>query len=787
AASRSAAGRLAAAWRQPAWRLEQLGALIEPLGPDVRHAVARLARGDCAAAHEALREHYRERESRFPVPSKRLGRIAERVRQFFPSAAASALEEARAIDRGRFDLLGYEALDFRSPGASAPRRVDWQWDPVHRRRPPVAWWSRVPYLDPASGDHKIIWELNRHQHFLRLGRAAWLAGDPACRRTFVTHLRGWLEQNPPRIGVNWASMLELSFRSLSWLWALHFFAPLPGGTREEAEDPWIPDLLLGLHAQLEHVRDNLSRYFSPNTHLTGEALGLYVCGRALPELRASSAWADTGREVLIEQIDRQIARDGGHCERSTHYHRYTLDFYLVALAFARATGDPCAGTFADAAERTAEAAAALADSTGRLPLIGDDDGGRLFPVCPREPNDVRDSLALAAVLLNRPDLAVGPGPEEPMWLVGETAAGRRAAPGAGREEAGRGRTSTALPDTGYYISRPRGGDHMVFDVGPHGFLNGGHAHADALSLVCSMRGRPLAIDPGTATYTMSPALRDRLRSSPAHNTLTIDGRSQSVPKGPFHWRNAAASRVQAWSSGDGYDYFEGVHDGYRPIVHRRRVVALASGGLVVVDSVLGEGEHQADVYWHLAPDWRPEPGDGGVVALGHEDGGRAALVVPDAEIAVLTGDDDPGLGWHSPVYGRLLPSPTIRLRRRGLLPLTLVSVFADVAAGGVSVELLAPIDLPGRADDDSIAVQLETAGRRELLVFTARPPLLPGDDATAAPAPTPGARFAWGDREVTASARFAWLSWSAEKGIGQHAADEGDITLDDRRRAAGAA
>ena len=96
--------------------------------------------------------------------------------------------------------------------------------------------------------------------------------------------------------------------------------------------PWTVDLLLGLDRQLTLVEQNLSRYFSPNTHLLGEALALYVVGRALPELRRAAKWEQLGRTVLVEQIARQIHADGGHAELSTHYHRYTLDFYLLALA-----------------------------------------------------------------------------------------------------------------------------------------------------------------------------------------------------------------------------------------------------------------------------------------------------------------------------------------------------------------------------------------------------------------------------------------------------------------------
>ena len=99
--------------------------------------------------------------------------------------------------------------------------------------------------------------------------------------------------------------------------------------------------------------------------------------------------------------------------------------------------------------------------------------------------------------------------------------------------------SVALPEMGYYVSRSPSGEQLIVDAGAHGMANGGHAHADALSLTLSLRGLPLFIDPGTAFYTIDPASRDRFRSSALHNTVVVDGQPQSVPSGPFHWQRTA--------------------------------------------------------------------------------------------------------------------------------------------------------------------------------------------------------------------------------------------------------
>ena len=85
-------------------------------------------------------------------------------------------------------------------------------------------WSQIDFLDArVSGDKKITWELNRHQFFQQLGRAYWRTGDESYAESYVAYVTSWMDANPPKLGINWASSLEVSFRVISWLWALYFF------------------------------------------------------------------------------------------------------------------------------------------------------------------------------------------------------------------------------------------------------------------------------------------------------------------------------------------------------------------------------------------------------------------------------------------------------------------------------------------------------------------------------------------------------------------------------------
>lgn len=663
AVSRAAADRLRSAVAPPRWDRRALaGELVG--GDGIAEARIALERNRTAEAEEALAVHFAAAPQRFLIAPSRRDVVVRAIGAECPAARAEAVDRADRILSGEYDLLGYRGLRIDGP--------DWHLDPVHGRRAPARFWTTVPFLDPSCGDHKIIWELNRHQHWLALGRAYWLTGDSRYRTACLGQLASWMSANPPLVGINWASMLELAFRSISWIWALQFFAV------DSDETPWIADLLLGLVRQLRHVERNLSYYFSPNTHLLGEALALYVAGRALPELRSSRRWTATGRAILIAEIDRQIADDGGHAERSAHYHRYTLDFYLMALAVARVTRDADAvGPFEEVALRLAFACRLLADDRGRLPQLGDDDGGALAPLCDRAPDAARSSLWIAAALLERPELRIGRTPEEAFWFLADPAlmplvARAAAAPPPTAPLSG------ALPDTGYYVSRSPSGDHLVVDAGPHGFQNGGHAHADALSLTLTVRGNPLLIDPGTGCYTIDPAMRDRFRSSQLHNTLTLDGRSQSLPRGPFHWAHTATSEPQRWRTNSAFDYVEARHDGYAPIEHRRHVLAMHGDLLIVADLVgapAGDpGEHEAAVHWHLDPRWAVDVQ--GARARLATAGDLVELGTPDGAFERFSGDVESGLGWHAPAYGRIAPATTLRVARRGPLPLWIVSVLS---------------------------------------------------------------------------------------------------------------
>jgi Heparinase II/III-like protein/Heparinase II/III N-terminus len=491
--------------------------------------LARLARMGPAEIRDRAAQEFSKRFRRPPAFRPRPAPASPPAFFDLPAACPPGLlDQAGCICRHRFDLLGYEDLDFGDP-------IDWHLDPVHHQRAPRKPWYQIPYLDfDQVGDHKIIWELNRHQHLVTLALAWHFTREERFAAEIASQWRHWQEQNPYPIGINWASTLEVAFRALSWLWVR---ALVP-------DETWRPDLLEALALHGWHIERYLSTYFSPNTHLLGEAVALFSIGLLCPQAPSARRWQTRGWEITLTQAQTQVRPDGLHFEQSMYYHVYALDFFEHARTLAARNGIPIPPAFDGTIAKMRAALAALSQA-GLPPSFGDDDGGRV-------------------IALPRPLSAPTPCPPPPVGGI-------------------------------YTMTRP--GAQLFIDAGPLGALSGGHGHADALSIQLVMDHRRVLIDPGTYCYTCPE--RNRFRGTAAHNTLQVDGRDQAQPTGPFAWTAMPVTTVDRWVSGDAFDLFAGHHDGYAPVIHQRWVFGLKSRGWLVYDRITGPGRHHLDVNWHL--------------------------------------------------------------------------------------------------------------------------------------------------------------------------------------------
>ncbi|MGI8641761.1 MAG: alginate lyase family protein [Pyrinomonadaceae bacterium] len=585
-------------------------------------------------------------------------------RAFGEKSARYFIEKAENLIEGRFDLLGYQNLDF-------GREVNWHFEPVADKHSPLKHWKQFDELDAdETGDKKIIWELNRHQHFFTLGVAYWLTGDERFAETFARHLESWMEQNPPGMGINWFSSLEVALRSVSWIWAFNFFKDSKSLTPELFQTA-----LKFLYLHGKHIEKYLSTYYSPNTHLTGEALGLYYLGTQLSFFKHAENWRRLGEDILFAELDRQILPDGVYFEQSTWYQRYTADFYTHFLILKTLSGEEADKNLQDKLDVKLQSALDflmyITRPDGTTPLIGDDDGGRSLPLGNSQSNDFRATLATGAVLFERGDykFVAREFAEETLWLL--------SAEGVHSFEVLRAdipnKNSYEFADGGYFVMRDGWAEtdnYLLVDCGALGATSGGHGHADALAVDLAVGGKTTLVDAGTYTYHESKELRDYFRSTTAHNTLMIDEKSQSETGAKFSWKTKASAKPDSWISQDGFDFFEGSHDGYErfpaaPATHTRSILFLKNDYWLIRDYVKTFGEYDYALNFHFDGTTNPIIEDA-------ENGASCVNETPQTEIGLRLftfGDNGNWQRQESPIsscYGKLTDAPFLRFVSKGI-------------------------------------------------------------------------------------------------------------------------
>jgi hypothetical protein len=506
--------------------------------------------------------------------------------------AATALRaEADGLLEQRFDYLGS------GPVRLGPA-IDWHADfkSVYR-------WPRVFYQDVEitrlddDSDAKVPWELSRGHQLLTLARAACLFEHERYATELERQLASWLDVNPPGVGINWVTPMEIALRAVNWAWAigtLETWRPLNAELRARTAR--------SLQAHARHIALHLEG--SPllrGNHYLADVLGLLVLADVLPLDPRASRWRRASRRALEREITRQVLDDGVGFEASLPYHGLALEMFLLAWHIAERSGRPLSRAYRRRLEQMLEVSRAVRHPDGRSPVFGDQDSGRVLPASFERPATHDNLLDLGAALLGHARPHDGPPHQEVAWTLGIEA-----------WRALRGRAldmrpvRTAFPDGGLYVLRG-GGAHLVArwgGVGQNG--NGGHAHNDLSSYELSI-GSPVVVDSGTYVYTADLRARNAFRSARAHNVLVVDGLDMHpLPEAqPFQLPAHARFAVEEWSERADRATLIGWHDGFRcpdePIRCRRRITLARDSGIVeITDEVIGRGTHRAESLVHLA-------------------------------------------------------------------------------------------------------------------------------------------------------------------------------------------
>jgi len=588
-----------------------------------------------------------ERRFAATLPAGTAARIPDEAR-------AAVLDRADRLLRGEWEVLGVPRTDMVRP--------DWFLDPVTgRRSAPDRCAFRIDHRSEEQvGNVKQVWEISRLQHLTLLVNAWFLTHEDKYASRVADQLRSWWQENPFLSGVHWTSGIELGLRLISLTWIRRLLDDWPGAASLFENNPLA---LRQLRWHQQYLAAFVSRGSSANNHVVAEAAGQFVASCAFPWFAESERWRRKSAVLLERELLRNTFPSGIGRELASDYQCFIAELGFAAAVEGDASGHPLSPVTWARLCAMADSAAAIVDQRLRPPRQGDSDEGHGFLLDPPVPNGWPSLLALAGELVGRQDWWPRPPADARSSIAGMLAGARRTTEGRP------GQRPSRFADAGMTLLRTNG-DNEIWcrcDGGPHGYLSiAAHAHADALSVEVRYAGTDILADPGTYCYHGEPAWRSYFRSTIAHNTAELAGRSQSRERGPFMWGHHARSReIEVIDDGD-IARWTAEHDGYasldQPAVHRRSVLLdRASRSVDIIDEIEGGG-HDLRLAFHLGPE--VQAGLDGSCASLHWPGvpapGAARLELPSAlRWSLHRGETDPILGWYSPGLGRRVPAVTL--------------------------------------------------------------------------------------------------------------------------------
>ena len=570
-------------------------------------------------------------------------------------AKAAVLAAADQLMAGEWEVLGAVRTDMHQP--------DWFRDPVTGRRAPADRYAfRINHRsEEQTGNVKQVWEISRLQHLTLLATAWFLTHEESYARRVADQLRSWWRENLFLSGVHWTSGIEIGIRLISLAWIRRLLDDWPEAAALFERDEVAVHQIRWHQQYLSTFR---SRGSSANNHVIAEAAGQLVGSCAFPWFAESDRWRRRAARLLETELLRNTFPSGIGRELATDYQCFVAELGLLAAVEADAADCPLSEAAWNRLCAMVDSGAAMLDERLRPPRQGDGDEGRGLlldaPVANRWPS----LLALGGALFGRLDW----WPCVPTDAASPIISALAAAP---RDIVGRPSLRPwHFANAGTTLLRTADQEAPEIwcrcDGGPHGYLRiAAHAHADALSVEVRYGGVEILADPGTYCYHGEPAWRSYFRSTIAHNTVELGGRSQSREGGPFLWlRHANARELGVRDIGDAVEW-SAEHDGYQglqPSATHRRMVWLdrVSRTIDIVDEIRG-GPHDVNLAFHLGPDIEAELNDGCAILRWPRASrpGTARLELPPLRWSLHQGETDPILGWYSPGLGHRVPAVTL--------------------------------------------------------------------------------------------------------------------------------
>lgn len=433
--------------------------------------------------------------------------------------------------------------------------------------------------DMKDEEYRLVcFRVNSFRYLFTLSNAFKQSDDKKYIDKGFEFIDNWIANNFSLISGDKWNPYVIADRLMNWI----------GFVSEYCDDTKIKHYAKHIYPQAIELMKSIEYQLGAN-HLLSEGRALIAAGAFLN----NGKMYQYGKKILQKEFNVQFLKDGGHYERSVSYHVESLQQYFEAIWIMNYLGDSAAQSFAMMIKEAYKFLNNMIGVNGEIPLFNDSAIDYPF-------YDARDFLATTEYLYKTTPTNAYPGDYKVSWNMDNF------------EKLDCNWNINELSEsTGFLHHRFQLGDNkysVYFDVGDNGpDSNLGHTHADSLSILLSCSNKGILVDSGVFTY-QNGELRNRCRSTKAHNTLEIDDTDNAEVWSAFRVGRRGHSKVDYYENCNGTMKIRASSNGYTNILKesanhiRELIVDDQRGVLIVNDSLECNNSHKVTIRYHIGPD-----------------------------------------------------------------------------------------------------------------------------------------------------------------------------------------
>lgn len=416
-------------------------------------------------------------------------------------------------------------------------------------------WNRF-----ESGElEKSVW-LNRFYFLPSFARMFFLTGDKSYVDDMIKMLAVWIRENPllpdsHKNTYNWRDM-QVAWRSIHWSWC--YFLTEKALTEEQKQ---LIKNSLRQHAGilLEGFGKQPLNEFNHQSH---GGLAMLYLGVLFPEFDEAPDLRENAMRILWHHLDKAFYADGGNVEQMFGYYPFETHIFRDTYLLCSKNGLIVPENLLPMLGKMASFISLVAQPDGTMPPVNDS-----YPM----------PTATSIRVLN--DI-----------LKTQTEV--------------HAKTSAYFPDTQIGVMRSNGSVYNWYVLANPAKTIGSHAHAGRLAFILWHNEQAVLIDSGCCNYD-NPELVSWYRTSNAHNTVLIDGKTDEATSSTNLWapKRNTENKITHWIEQDKFLFCrmispstEATNNG---VSWSRSLALINNEFLILHDFFEASGEHNYEMLFHF--------------------------------------------------------------------------------------------------------------------------------------------------------------------------------------------